>query len=83
MITAFAEGENVETITWKGQWIVATDLTFEGDIDKYRITPKPRKVYVNEFSHGYLRAWPTREMADLYSNHGRIACHEIELPPLP
>jgi hypothetical protein len=37
IITAFAEGENVETINWKGEWIVATDLTFECEIDKYRI----------------------------------------------
>jgi len=41
IITAFANGEAVETVNWKGEWIVATDLTFEGEIDKYRIAPKP------------------------------------------
>jgi len=41
IITAFAAGEAVETLNWKGEWIVATDLTFEAKIDKYRISLAP------------------------------------------
>jgi hypothetical protein len=80
IITAFAKGEAVETLNWKGEWILATDLTFEGEIDKYRIPLKPRKVFINEYPE--YPFYQTKEDADNDALSDRIACHCIELPPL-
>ena len=60
IIIAFANGENVQTISFKGGWIDALDLTFHGSLSSYRIAPKSRAAGVD-----------------------CVACHEIDLPPLP
>lgn len=49
----------------------------------WRIKPEPRKAWVNEYPGDLLSTWPSKREADLYAAVDRIACHEIELPPLP
>ena len=83
IIIAFANGENVQTISFKGEWIDALDLTFHGPLSNYRIAPKSRKTFVNEYLDGSFTAWPTREIAVCAAGVDCVACHEIDLPPLP
>jgi hypothetical protein len=85
IITAFANGEDVQTLNFRGEWVDATDLTFHGSKDNYRIAAKPRKVWVNEYPNGLaLHCFFTREEADQADVcKTRIACYKLELPPLP
>ena len=86
IITAFANGEDVEIRTTKG-WMSLDKPHFEGTISDYRIAPKPRKVWVNEYpgfplTHS-LCFHDTKEQADEEAGSNRIACYELKLPPLP
>jgi hypothetical protein len=66
---------------WK---LIRNHPNFESLPEKYRIAPKPRKVWVNEYSNGNtLYGYLTRAEADESADFTRIACHELELPPLP
>jgi hypothetical protein len=83
IIVAFANGEDVQFNNGLG-WKSSNDLEFISASKNYRMAPKPRKVWVNEYPgnntfYGYL----TRQEADECADSSRIACHEIELPPLP
>jgi hypothetical protein len=84
-IQAWCNGETLEYRSrhGRGLWKVDDEPIFEDDEWEFRIAPKPRKVWINEFPPGDgLVAHRTKEQADACS-FGRIACHEIELPPLP
>jgi hypothetical protein len=84
VITAFANGEDVQTLNFRGEWVDATDLTFHGSKDNYRIAPKPRKVWVAEFKDGEIRMALTKdELNNRWTMTDRLATHCIELPPLP
>jgi hypothetical protein len=89
IITAFANGEDVQFLTEIGYWTnfgASVRLSFDEDPSRYRITPKPRKVWVNEYSSpsgGTFYGYATKQEADASSSQDRIACHEIELPFLP
>lgn len=86
IITAFANGEEVQ---YNGGilWATVTEPTFEAASKDYRIAPKPRKVWVNEYENGDLgnthktgwAAYSESQMCKLKL----VACYELELPPLP
>jgi hypothetical protein len=85
IITAFANGEDVQGFeALCNEWITLPRPTFNDCPKAYRIAPKPRKVWVNEYPQGLaLHCFPTRSEADLSDyNKTRIACYELELPPL-
>ena len=89
IITAFANGEEiqVETFNKAGTWGRVEDPNFQADPSAYRIAPKSRKVWVNEYDNGDLgNTHKDKREADAENwrcNAIRVACHEIELPPLP
>jgi hypothetical protein len=87
IITAFANGEEVQYKNTRGQWDIPDEygLSFIERPDYYRIAPKPRKVWVNEYPKGLtLHCFITREEADEADVcKTRIACYELELPPIP
>jgi len=86
IITAFANGEKIELRTTAKQWTSYEEFDFESETTRYRIAPKPRKVWVNEYP-GYpanrcFCFHETKQQADEDAGSNRIACHELELPPL-
>lgn len=87
IITAFANGEDVQAYYGAEGWQSKEDHDFWWQPDRYRIAPKPRKVWVNEYpgfpANCVLCFHETKEQADNDAGFNRIACHEIELPPLP
>ena len=84
IITAFANGEDVQIHTTSEQWLSMEKLNFEKPLSQYRIKPKPRKVWVIEYDDGELHMATNKDQRDNgFLDSGRIACHEIELPPLP
>ena len=83
IITAFANGEDVQAYYGAEGWQSKEDHGFSWQPDRYRIAPKPRTVWVNEYPHGKFSTWPTKKDADFHAFADRVACHEIELPPLP
>ena len=82
IITAFANGEDVEFHRLDVGWTTIVSPSFDSEPANYRIAPKPRKVWVNEYPHGELRMHPSKEAAEERASGDRIACHELELPPL-
>jgi hypothetical protein len=84
IITAFANGEDIQIQgggIWNNLW--SEDVSFDLPPRCYRIKPKPRKVWVNEYDNGnFSIPHPSKEEAEMYSGEGRLACHEIELPPV-
>ena len=84
IITAFANGDDVEEY-WMPleDWQKEQSPTFERDPSRYRIAPKPRKVWINDYGKEGVSLYLSKEQADEVSYDHRIACHEIELPPLP
>jgi hypothetical protein len=83
IITAFANGEDIQSQSPDGDWSMADEPGFSWEPSRYRIAPKPRKVWVNEYLSGDIFQYLTREAADQAAGSLRIACYEIELPPLP
>jgi hypothetical protein len=87
IITAFANGEDVQGFEGvSNEWVTLHDPSFIDIPKAYRIAPKPRKVWVNEYKSGNLYAHTSKEDADdcaLGGGNELIACHEIELPPIP
>lgn len=87
IITAFANGEDIQM--WEAdKWWPNNEPMFNLPISRYRIAPKPRKVWVNEYPAQYggdaqLLTHPSREIADRLATVRRVACYELELPPLP
>jgi len=84
ILTAFANGEEVQFnngLSWKTQ----NELSFEGNPQHYRIAPKPRKVWVNEYKSGSAYIHSTKGEADQCARWSceLVACYELELPPLP
>jgi len=85
VITAFANGEDVQ-IKDGDDWLAVVSPSFREPAPLYRIAPKPRKVWINEYledGNSVFKSHATRQAADDFATEGRIACHEIELPPLP
>lgn len=83
VIQAWCEGKQIELLSGD-RWV---DVTWDGPLFyaenlQWRIKPEPRKVWVNEYQNR-IGAHLSKEDADAFANHDRIACHEIELPPLP
>ena len=57
---------------------------FSLEPSRYRIAPKPRKVWVAEFKDGEIRMALTKdELNNRWTMTDRLATHCIELPPLP
>ena len=83
IITAFANGEDIEFKVSADQWNPLGSYNFEGKPKYYRIKPKPRVAFINEYPSGEFSTWPTREIADTNATVERIACHRVELPPIP
>ena len=82
-MTAFANGEEVQFNSGL-RWTTVTEATFEAHPRFYRIAPKPRKVWVNEYpNQKFGKLFGTLEKANMEARRNRVACHEIELPPLP
>jgi hypothetical protein len=82
VITAFANGEKIES-NFTGEWQELRSAEFNGRPEYYRIAPKQRKVWVNEYEGNNFNIHNSREQADAVAFNFRIACHELELPPLP
>lgn len=87
VITAFANGEELEMNHYGDVgWGKNNSPDFTAAPSCYRIAPKPRKVWINEYEDDGVprfKAHRTLEDADDFASEDRIACHEIELPPLP
>jgi hypothetical protein len=86
IITAFANGDDIQSQSPGGNWSIINEPGFSLEPSRYRIAPKPRKVWVNEYKSGNLYAHTSKEDADdcvLGWGNEFIACHELELPPLP
>ena len=83
IITAFTNGEEVEHRKDTGEWVMSTNLEFSLPLRRYRLAPKPRVAFVNEYPGGLFLIWPDRRTADLKASADRVACHEVQLPPLP
>lgn len=83
IITAFANGEKVQIDSYGIGWHDIDSSDFTDSPESYRIAPKPRIVFINEYPSGEFSTWPTREIADTNATVERIACHRVELPPLP
>jgi hypothetical protein len=89
IITAFANGEEVQYKNTRGQWDIPDEygLSFIERPDYYRIAPKPRKFWVNEYqgfpSMSSVGFHPTKKEADEAAGSNRVACYELEFPPLP
>jgi hypothetical protein len=82
VITAFANGEDIEMKCSAG-WVRISNPDFSYEPDYYRIAPKPRKVWINEYEDGTMLLCDTKDEADSLNANKFVACHEIELPPLP
>lgn len=84
IITAFANGEEVqyEPLNKMGKWGSVQDPGFQADPSAYRIAPKPRVIFVNEYDSELFSTWQTRSAADAVALVSRVACHEITIPPL-
>jgi hypothetical protein len=84
IITAFANGEEVQLYRpSENAWALKDNPDFTALPSDYRIAPKPRTVWVNEYPNSEFVTWDSHKTADLQAGVTRIACHEIELPPLP
>jgi hypothetical protein len=86
IITAFANGDDVQyrsRILSESKWTNDPDPSFQCEDLEYRIVPKPRKVWINDYGKEGVSLYLSKEQADEVSYDHRIACHEIELPPLP
>jgi hypothetical protein len=87
LIEAFVSGKEVEWHSEITGWQRLESPGFDLPHDRYRIAPKPRKVWVNEYpgfpANRCFCFHETKEQADNDAGNNRIACHEIELPPLP
>jgi len=86
IITAFANGEDVQVLISDNYWSTMRTASFEGPPDQYRIAPKPRKLYINEYpGNGPHRfdAYASKEVAEKFAGKARIASYEIDIPPLP
>jgi hypothetical protein len=87
IITAFANGEAIQYEVSPGAWGEISNPDFVQTAYRYRIAPKPRKVWVNEYENGDLgnthktgsAAYSESQMCKLKL----VACHELTLPPLP
>ena len=83
VIEAFANGATVEKFrSTYNRWECLLSPTFDGPSSLYRIAPKPRTVFVNEYPNGEFSTWPDRDTADLNATGERIACHEVPIPPV-
>ncbi len=86
VITAFANGEKIES-NFNGEWQELRSAEFNGRPEYYRIAPKQRKVWVNEYEGDQMgNTYKSKGDADAENvrcSRKRIACHELELPPLP
>jgi hypothetical protein len=83
IITAFANGEDVQGVD-HDCWMTLNSPSFLDPASTYRIAPKPRKVWINEYNDGTMLLCDTKEEEAASLNaHRFVACHEIELPPLP
>lgn len=82
IITAFANGEEVEHRKATGEWHPLMSATFTDPPTHYRIAPGPRTCFVNEYPNGLFSTWPDRRTADLNSSADRVACHEVQIPPV-
>jgi hypothetical protein len=84
IITAFANGEDIQSQSQGGDWSMVDEPGFSLEPSRYRIAPKPRKVWVAEFKDGEIRMALTKdELNNRWTMTDRLATHCIELPPLP
>jgi len=88
IITAFANGEEVQGFEEvSNEWVTLHQPSFLDCAKAYRIAPKPRKVWVNEYptedGKCLIMAHDTKDRADRDATSRRVACYELELPPLP
>jgi hypothetical protein len=85
VITAFANGEDVQfKISNASEWKTRTSPDFSASPSCYRIAQtKPRKVWINDYGEHGLSMHESEQVANDLAYSKRIACHEIELPPLP
>ena len=88
IIAAFANGGDIQYLNNFDTWVPNNQCPeFTGNPSRYRIAPKPRKVWVNEYPAQYggdaqLIAHTSKDIADRLATDNRVACYEIELPPL-
>ena len=88
IVKAFGDGEDVQHLKEEsGEWHSLMHALFEDQAHRYRIAPKPRKVWVNEYTQACERPnitlYFSKAEADNAAHESRIACYELELPPLP
>jgi hypothetical protein len=89
IIAAFGDGENVQYRNNSGEWDSTDEygLSFELSPESYRLAPKPRKVWVNEYADEVFgnthQSQSDASSEQIMCSRQLIACHEIELPPLP
>lgn len=78
LLQAVADGKKLQ-ICSNGVWRDLDYADFDAGLDKYRIKPEPRVVYVNEYS-GALFAYASEEEAKLCVGIGavRIAVRYVE-----
>jgi len=83
VITAYANGEDVQ-YSHEGKWkSLSHGFDFTERPSQYRVAPKPRKFWVNDYGRAGVYIYGSKDHADRAAANDRIACHEIELPPLP
>ena len=86
IIEAYAKGEQIQVKLGDGHWAdIPYNPNFMDDVVNYRIKPKTRTIWINEYETGNLYAHLSKELADTErcAYPARVACHEVTIPPLP
>ena len=59
LMDAYARGEELEVLDYKGDWIPLVDPRWGGAPEEYRIKPAPRTFYGILYNDGSVVAFPT------------------------
>jgi len=76
---AYERGEKIHYWhSFIGSWATSGNIEFSAPFWLYRVAPKKIVRYVNCHPDSNNYGYETREAADRYAGHGRIACVRIE-----
>lgn len=53
LVQALADGKVVQYKWADGKWRDGEELSFESELEHYRIKPEPREIWANRFPDGY------------------------------
>ena len=78
VMEAFDNGETIECkSTLSTKWLITTIPSWTWGINDYRIKPKPREIWVNEYPSGYGSVYKSEEMAIQVLNTNRGTTHHF------